>query len=238
MPTLPVITFSNTKGGCGKTTQAVLLACELARDASVVLIDADPAQRAMGWAEEAQARGALPERFSGMQSSGWKQILDEIEEAQAAAEWVIVDLEGGAARVKGHAMRGSDLVLVPSQETQLDANDALGTLEEVRIEGKGGAGPIPAAIVISRTRLVGRDRNARVVNAALRANAPVLRTEIVERGAYSAVFSYYVPLRDLPADGAPNVPRAVENVEAFTAEIRGLFVGGRAAVPEPERADG
>lgn len=235
---MPIITFSNSKGGCGKTTESLLLACELARDASVVLIDADPAQRAMNWAEAAQARGALPESLSAIESGGWKRILDEMEEAQAAANWVVVDLEGGAARVKGFAMRGSDLVVVPSQETPMDAEDALGTLEEIRIEGKGRARPIPAIVAISRTRLVGRGRTARTVNAELRASAPVLRTEVVERDAYAAMFSFSLPLRDLPPDSVGNLPRAIENAEAFVTEIQGLFQGGQVRVPEPEKADG
>ena len=39
---MPVIAFANSKGGSGKTTSALLLACELANAKAVTLIDADP----------------------------------------------------------------------------------------------------------------------------------------------------------------------------------------------------
>lgn len=40
-----VISFASSKGGGGKTTSAIILGTELAEGASVIMIDADPAQR-------------------------------------------------------------------------------------------------------------------------------------------------------------------------------------------------
>ena len=40
---MPVIVFASPKGGAGKSTSAVVLACEVARSGGgVVIIDADP----------------------------------------------------------------------------------------------------------------------------------------------------------------------------------------------------
>ena len=44
---MAVIAFANSKGGSGKTTSALLLACELAHSKPVTVIDADP--RKPGW---------------------------------------------------------------------------------------------------------------------------------------------------------------------------------------------
>lgn len=223
---LPIITFCSTKGGCGKSTSAVILAGEFARRASVVLIDADPAQRVFAWAERAAAAGRLPPSLTAQTSTEWRTILDEIDEAAAAADWVIVDLQGAPldqVRSAAFAIGRSDLVLVPSQESWMDAEDALGTLQEVEVVGKSQRRPIPAAIVITRTRIVGRGGTARAANGDLRAQARVLATEIVERDAYSAIFSFGTALRDLPQRGVGNLGAAIENAKGFAAEVEKMF---------------
>jgi len=53
---VPVIVFASSKGGAGKTTACVVLACELARQGQaknigVSLIDADPNQHGAAWAK-------------------------------------------------------------------------------------------------------------------------------------------------------------------------------------------
>ncbi|WP_375661746.1 AAA family ATPase, partial [Bartonella sp. CR127HXZ] len=48
---MPVISFANSKGGSGKTTAALLLACELAHAKPVTIIDADPRHPITTWSE-------------------------------------------------------------------------------------------------------------------------------------------------------------------------------------------
>ena len=76
---MPVISFISAKGGVGKTTTALVLACELAEaGAQVTLIDADPNQPLVAWAEK-------PGRPQGVSVIGWsnldgeKGIIDIIE---------------------------------------------------------------------------------------------------------------------------------------------------------------
>ena len=52
---MPTIVFASSKGGAGKTTAAIILAAELARQGAtknieVTLIDADPNQHSAKWA--------------------------------------------------------------------------------------------------------------------------------------------------------------------------------------------
>jgi chromosome partitioning protein len=47
---MPIISFANPKGGAGKTTSALLLACELAeKGASIIIVDADPERWISQW---------------------------------------------------------------------------------------------------------------------------------------------------------------------------------------------
>ena len=51
-----IVTVAAYKGGVGKTTTAIHLACYLQQSAPTLLIDGDDNRSALGWAE----RGALP----------------------------------------------------------------------------------------------------------------------------------------------------------------------------------
>ncbi len=49
---MPIISVASPKGGCGKTTTSIILACELARQGrSVVIVDADPLMWSFKWGE-------------------------------------------------------------------------------------------------------------------------------------------------------------------------------------------
>jgi chromosome partitioning protein len=49
---MPVIVFSSSKGGCGKTTSSAILGPELALSGtSVAMLDADPNKNLMDWSK-------------------------------------------------------------------------------------------------------------------------------------------------------------------------------------------
>ena len=86
---MAIFSFANTKGGSGKTTSALIVAGELARRSSVIIIDADPRQPLIAWSELAPIPASLTVRAS----KGEAYILDEIDKAAAEADHVIIDLE-------------------------------------------------------------------------------------------------------------------------------------------------
>jgi cellulose biosynthesis protein BcsQ len=115
---MPVIAFSSPKGGCGKTTGAVILATILAgRGASVAVIDDDPNKNVVDWAQ-------LPGRPAGLTVTGdvgEETIVDAIEEAAGRAAFVIIDLEGAANLLVSYAISLADFIVNPMQGSQLDA---------------------------------------------------------------------------------------------------------------------
>ncbi len=91
---MPVISFANPKGGAGKTTSALLLATELAtRGAAVTIIDAIPS----GWISQWAKLPGKPDNIVIVGDVTEDSVVDAIEAAEEASQFVIVDLEARQA---------------------------------------------------------------------------------------------------------------------------------------------
>ncbi len=100
---MPTISFIQPKGGAGKSTSALILAAELAKGASVIVIDADPNAPIAKWA----SRGTGASNLEIVQAGRDDSIFDLIEEAERRAAFVIVDTEGVADLRAAHTMSAS-----------------------------------------------------------------------------------------------------------------------------------
>jgi chromosome partitioning protein len=95
---MPVITMASPKGGCGKSTAAVILATQLADSgASVTIIDADPNRPVSRWA----ARPGKPTNLTLVDEVTEQTIIRAIDDAARKTAFVIVDLEGTASMTAG-----------------------------------------------------------------------------------------------------------------------------------------
>lgn len=148
---MPVIVFANSKGGVGKSTSAVVLAQVLARrGASVSLIDADPNQPLSAWIARDPDR--LPGRLRLVSQVTENSITDAIDNAAEESAFVIVDLEGSANLAVSYAIGRADLVLVPMQGSQLDADQASRVVGLIHREQKAFRRDIPFAVFFTRTK--------------------------------------------------------------------------------------
>lgn len=216
---MPVISFISSKGGCGKTTSALILACELAEVAAVTVIDCEPRKKPLvNWASLAPLPHA--ERFKVQHSRGERFIQDEIEAAAEQARFVIVDLEGAAARMASFVMGESDLVVIATMESPQDADEVVETIAELRRQSRALRREIPFAVLLTRTKAAVKSRTNRHVAAELRAlpGARIFETEINERDAYQAVFSFGGGPRQLDPSQTNGLDRAVDNALRFAAE--------------------
>jgi len=214
---MPVIAFANPKGGAGKTTSALLLASELAsRGASVAVIDADPEKWISQW-------GALPGRpanISIISDVTEDSIVDHIEEAAAEAQFVVIDLEGTASLMVANAIGMSDLVIIPTQGSSMDAKGAAKTIRLIRNQARMARREIAHAVLLTRTSAAVASRAIRNVRDQLdQAGIPVFEASIVERAAYRDILDYGGLLADLDRTQVSNVDKAVENARAFTGEV-------------------
>jgi cellulose biosynthesis protein BcsQ len=145
---MPVIVFASTKGGCGKTTCAVILGSELAqRGASVTIIDADPNRNVADWAK----LPGVPAALDVVGEVTEETIVDAIEDASRRSSFVIADLEGSASLLVSYAVAMADLVLIPCQGSQMDARQAGRTVKLVGTQSRIAGREIPFALVLTRT---------------------------------------------------------------------------------------
>lgn len=213
---MTVITFASSKGGAGKTTSAIILATTLCREHKVVVIDADPAKRLMGWSE----KGPLPLRLTVNASRGEKYIHNEIDEAKEAADYVIIDLEGAATRLNAYAMGESDLVIIPMGDEQQDAEGAIETIQELALEARTMRREIPVRILFARTKAAVKSRLERSLNAQVRDKIGAFKMELHARTAFSALHNYGGSLYQMDPMEVTGVAKAIANAELFVEELK------------------
>lgn len=216
---MPVIVFANSKGGVGKSTSAVVLAQVLAkRGASVTLIDADPNQPLSQWQQ--RDAGRVPSNLELLVNITESTVTDAIDDAAARSAFVIVDLEGSANLAVTYAIGRADLVLVPMQGSQLDADQTRRVLELIHREEKAFRRHIPYAVFFTRTNAAVRSRDLRHIEQDLKANdIPLLPVELTERAAFRAVMQLGGTIYDLTACEAANPEAAIENAEAYARAV-------------------
>jgi chromosome partitioning protein len=218
---MPTIVIASSKGGSGKSTTAALLASALAEHgATVTAIDADINRPLSSWARHAGVTDALTV-LSGVNES---TIIDTMEEAASKTQFVIVDLEGTASLTVGFAISRADLVIIPTQGSPLDATETAKTVRLVKAQEKSLRTKVPMAILFTRTSSAIRPRTLQAIEAEFRkAGIRVLETQIHERDAYRAIFSFGRTLSGLDPNQVRNLPAAAANAKEFMVEVVNLL---------------
>lgn len=213
---MPTIAFVSPKGGVGKTTSAFLLASVFAQICEVTVIDADPNQPLATWA----LGGGTPERLNIISDVDEETIIERIEDAASKTPIVVIDLEGTASKTVLYAISQADFVVIPTQGSQLDANEASRAIKVVLQSEKLTGRPKPYAVLLTRTNPTIRARGlTHIQNGLISAGIPVLQTELNERDAFKAVFAFRQTLDELDAAEVPNLDKAKANIESLAREI-------------------
>lgn len=183
------ITFANPKGGSGKTTSAMLLAEQIHHaGASVAILDCDPNQNIVQWAEQRRREGkAVP--FTVRPVPSESDFLDTVDSIRGKADYLIIDLEGTASNLVTYAISQADLVLVPFEPTPMEARQAARAVQLVRNTGRMMNKDIGHALLLTRVNAAFQTSDEKDVRKETEsADIPVLRTAIVRRAAYTRIF--------------------------------------------------
>lgn len=220
---MPVITMSSPKGGPGKSTGAVLLACGFAREgAEVTLLDTDPNQSITRWA--AKERG-VPQNIKVIGNVGSKNIIDFIQKNDQDGRIIIVDTEGVADQVASRSILLSDLVLVPMQPMDLDAEIGAESIAHIRDEEVVARRKIKHAVYLNRTTGISWNTRAQreIIEGLKEAGVNVLKTTLMQRSPYTELFRFGGSLYDMrdAKDIKPSgdIHKAIENAEQFVEAV-------------------
>lgn len=208
---MATISVASAKGGCGKTTLAVLLGAELALDGyKVVLLDCDLNQHASAFGRRAEIPGLtiLPDINEA-------NVLTTLRRADDGHDLIIVDLPGGSSTLALKALQRSHFALVPTQASLPDVRDAVKTIAQIDDAQELARTPIARALVWTRLLPGFESRAARHVRKSLEEkDVPVFRSALMERAAFREMhISGKVPRQDDPRGGA------AANITALTREV-------------------
>ena len=232
---MPSIVFVSPKGGAGKTTSALVLATQIAKQGiGVTIIDADPNHPIKLWAQ-----GEVPTKNLAVVSDVTEaNIADQIAEAAGKTPFVVVDLEGTAATIVAYAISEADFVIIPTQGSQLDAEQASKALRLIRAHERGIQKHkpdyrLPYSVLFNRTSPAITSRDTKHVrNSFKNAGVTCFQTELNERAAFKAMFSFRQPLETLDSKEVSNIPQAIKNAEEYTREVIAAIRSAKAVAPE------
>ena len=209
-----IVALLNQKGGVGKTTIALHLAGQWARQGRrTLLIDADPQGSALDWSQQ-RSQEQLPRLF-GVVGLARDTLHREAPELARDVDHVVID---GPPRVAGllrSALLAADLIIIPVQPSPLDgwaSAEMLALLAEARMFRP----ELAARFVLNRC--TPRTIIARDTGAALDAHdPPLLATRIGQRVVYAGA----ARTGRLAFECAPDGLAAIE-IAALAAEIEAV----------------
>jgi chromosome partitioning protein len=177
-----IVAFLNQKGGVGKTTLALHLAGEWARQGRrVTLIDADSQGSALDWSQQ-RAREGLPRLF-GVIGLARDTLHREAPEMARDVDHVVIDGPPRVAGLMRSALLAADLLLIPVLPSPFDgwaSAEMLTLLGEARIYRPGLAARFLLNRCAART-IIARETAEALVDH----DPPLLTATIGQRVAFA-----------------------------------------------------
>jgi chromosome partitioning protein len=216
-----LITFTNTKGGVGKSTLAAHLAIWLFdRGYTVALLDTDPQGTSSEWIRNAEPK------ITVITASDSDAIQSARNELIAQHDFVIADApgeEGGAANAVTFL---ADLAILPTEPTKPCVRALKDALKTIRLSHTVRQGMPTTILVLTKVRM--RSRRTAVLKQQLQSYGfQVAATEIRWLDAIAESCDSAVT-----RDVTPSSRGAASDMEALFMEILGEYVTKRRAANE------
>ncbi len=218
---MPVITFANAKGGAGKTTAALLLATEFARQGfRVAILDADPQRWITQWHD---ITGTLP-NIQVISEVTVASLQGHIRSLAGDVEYTIIDLAGARDALVTAAIGLSDHVMIPVQGCAMDARGGAQILDLIKLMEQAGNVKISHSVVLTRVASMVTTRALLTIKGLLATRGVnVIDTPIAERSAFRELFDYGGTLYTMDPAKVSNLDKARENSRAFAMEVARLL---------------
>ena len=184
-----LVAVGNLKGGTGKTTLAVNLACALGRKGSAIIVDADEQGTATMWA--AAGNLPVPVRSLPLTADGPAGINAWIAEAVAikqTADLVVIDCPPALGGVTVAALTLADLFVLPVTPSGMDIKAMARALELLAEARKARKGTKPAALLVP-SRVDRRTAAGREIEAVLSDFGEPVAPAVAQRTAHVDAFS-------------------------------------------------
>lgn len=181
-----VVAVVNLKGGCGKSTIAVNLACELASNGdSVLLLDNDSQGTSRHW----WSHGRLPIRGESMPLEN-DQDGERLVRAVAASSqrYVVLDAPAHVGAATQAAGKIADLVLIPVTASGVDllaTEAAVELIRQARINRRSG---VPRCLIVP-SKIDRRTDAGRHIEEQLRAFGESVGPTVHQRTAFVEAFA-------------------------------------------------
>ena len=182
-----IIAVGNLKGGTGKSTIAVNLACGLAEsERSVALIDADPQGTAAAWLREGRPDGVDLTSMAIAGPTAEAAWIDWISAQRGCYDHVVIDLPPQKGECFEAALCVTDLLIVPLTLSEVDLHataQALAVLHRMQSVRGGRPSCLLVPSKVDRRTALGRQARASLVRLGWQV-APALG----QRAAHSEAF--------------------------------------------------
>lgn len=217
---MSVISIGNPKGGAGKTTLALVLADQLSENGvNAAVIDADPNAIIAKWAAK-RGRAGKPMPYAVVTRPTEGEMIQTIERLAQQHSIVIIDLEGAASRMTSRALARSHLVLVPFNQSPVDAELAATAVALIHEEGEALGRQIPFRLVRSRdSAAITTKTSKRIATAIEEAGLPTLPVGLVERAAYRDIYEFGALLSELEPSETSGLAKAQENAQLLAEAV-------------------
>lgn len=206
-----IISFASSKGGVGKSTTAASVAAGLAlTGARVQVIDLDQAQALSRWSRKVDIPGLSIDAVGREDFTSY--FLDLF--TGTPPDHVIIDLPGVREATVLKAIARSDLVIIPSQASELDLYEALRVVSDIRAVGQETGRDVPYRLLLTKVFPLRTRVTDYAYDEMERHGLPLFRTALVERSAYKEMF-----LVGTPPSLAEATKGAGLEISALIAEI-------------------
>jgi chromosome partitioning protein len=223
-----IIAVGNLKGGTGKSTVAVNLACRLAESQAVTLVDADPQGTASAWLKGGEAKGMPPSLEVvarpldiSLGSDPWQAEMCARRHHHAR---IVIDLPPQKGEAFQAALRIADLLIVPVTPSAVDLHataQALAVLRQMR-ETRDGR---PACLLVP-SKVDKRLAQGRKAGALLQKLGCEVGISLAQRASHVEAFSAAAWI----GAHAPDTP-AHDDICTLAAQVEDLLSRCPAAEP-------